>query len=276
MLTKAMLALAATSAAAVDYGGRIFTVGIFNSLKPYGYIDPEDGLWKGAGLDMVREACDAAGAQCSVIHLTPDQCWESGDGRDMLGPALLGGLVDACAIFTETSSRKWSADFTESLMTHSTINIWHLENSGVTLPITTAQNLRVGFQDGAYYNEAYLRAGHNNAVVDGAVFTPMIYSSILLCFDAIVADEVDICISHPTSNTGTHPTVVMYPGVDLSSAGEGYGAGIMLRKDNRAAMDMFNTGIRRIKSSGRYQKICTEHWPVGEPGSRCLQGASGV
>jgi len=247
LLSCAVFASLATLGSSMTQN-RIFTIGIFASLEPYGYIDAK-GDFVGMALDTARGICAAAGADCAIVHAPVGHCWSSADNT--AGPTLMGGQIDACFPFKETKQRKWSLDYSTPVFASRNVEFWSKATGGVSLPMAGATAYKIGFlASGPWYGKEFLNA-RTQLVTPGATYTEQTFPDVAAIFAALEAGTIDGYLGYAPTDLSLYPNVKSVSG-EVLDPDTGFGSGFLLRKDNVEAKQMLNHGIQRYMASGQY------------------------
>jgi arginine/ornithine transport system substrate-binding protein len=235
------LALAATSAVANDWSK--VRIGVEGAYPPFSYVTP-GGELAGFDIDIAKALGEAMGAEVTLIS----QDW------DGIIPALLAKKYDAIiASMSITEERKQKVAFTNK---YYQTPAKFITKKGMISDFTkdAIKGKRVGVQR-ATIHDRYLTDNYGSDVeikrygTQDEAYLDLTAGRV----DLLLADSVALSDGFLNKPEGADYEFV---GPDLSDPKWfGDGAGIAIRKEDKALVEKFNMAIEKIRSDGTYKTI---------------------
>jgi arginine/ornithine transport system substrate-binding protein len=235
------LALAATTAVANDWSK--VRIGVEGAYPPFSYVTP-GGELAGFDIDIAKALGEAMGAEVTLIP----QDW------DGIIPALLAKKYDAIiASMSITEERKQKVAFTNK---YYQTPAKFITKKGMISDFTkdAIKGKRVGVQR-ATIHDRYLTDNYGNDVeikrygTQDEAYLDLTAGRV----DLLLADSVALSDGFLKKPEGADYEFV---GPDLSDPKWfGDGAGIAIRKEDKALVEKFNMAIEKIRSDGTYKTI---------------------
>ncbi|VWB26564.1 amino acid ABC transporter substrate-binding protein [Burkholderia aenigmatica] len=242
----AALILASSSAAMADDVIRIATEGAY---PPFNYKDA-DGSLKGFDVDIAKALCDQMKAKCTIVA----QDW------DGMIPALLSHKFDAIiASMSITPERKKVIAFSNRY--YSTSGAFLVQKNGGIKGQRPAdlKGKTIAAQAATPYSVWLPKAYPDSKI--------RLYNTADEAFLDLAAGRVDIVVADQTAEQGwldkNAKGCCEIKGARLTDpAVIGEGAGIGIRKGDKALADRFNQAIAEIVKDGTYKKINAKYFPI--------------
>lgn len=240
----AALALSMLSPLAMADEAKPLRIGIEAAYPPFAFKTPE-GKISGFDYDIGEALCAEMKVKCLWIE-------QEFDG---LIPALKVRKVDAIlSSMTITDERKKSVDFTSKYY-QTPVKLAMKAGSVVNDPLVDLKGKKVGVQRASIYDrfatEVFAPAGVE--VVRYSSQNEIFLDLSTGRLDATLADSVNIDDGFLKTDAGKGFAFVGPDYTDVKYFGEG--AGIAVRKGEKALADNINAAIAAIRANGKYQEV---------------------
>ncbi len=230
--------------AAIADDAKPLRIGIEAAYPPFAYKTPE-GKITGFDYDIGNALCDEMKVKCQWIE-------QEFDG---LIPALKVRKFDAVlSSMTITEERLKSVDFTNKYY-HTPARLAMKEGTVINDPLTDLKGKKVGVQRASIYDryatDVFAPAGVEvvRYSSQNEIFLDMTAGRL----DATLADVVNIDDGFLKTDAGKGFALV---GPDFNEKKYfGDGAGIAVRKGDKALADKINTAIAAIRANGKYKEV---------------------
>jgi polar amino acid transport system substrate-binding protein len=220
-----------------------------SDFPPFNYYD-EDNVLTGFNVDIARGICLELAATCD-IQARP---WAE------LLPALRKGDADAVIASHSASPNALKAvDFSDP---YYYTPARFAGKRGTPRIETTPENLqgrRIAVAKGTAH-EAYLRAFFRDSSI-------RVYETVELARDALIVGSVDylfddgISLAFWLNGTSSKACCEFKGGPFGEPKYFGDGIGIAVRKGDMQLKDMFNSALKRMRDSGRYEELLLRYFP---------------
>ncbi|MGE5404689.1 MAG: basic amino acid ABC transporter substrate-binding protein [Candidatus Saccharibacteria bacterium] len=222
---------------------KILKVGSETAYPPF-EVQDKNGQYVGFDMDLIRAIGKAEGYKVEIISLP----------FTGLIPALKSGNIDAAiSAMTITDERKKSVDFSDPYIDSGQIISMRSDD---TRPITKLEDLKglvIAVQMGTTGQDQAEKVVALDAKTQVKKF-----DSVDQAFLELKNKGADVCIiDQPvTLNyiTKGHPEIKM---VGKMFTDEKYG--ISVNKGNKKVLDVINSGLKKVKANGEYDKIFKKH-----------------
>lgn len=245
----AALALSMLSPLAMADEAKPLRIGIEAAYPPFAFKTP-DGKISGFDYDIGQALCAEMKVECLWVE-------QEFDG---LIPALKVRKVDAIlSSMTITDERKKSVDFTNKYY-QTPIKLAMKAGSVVNDPLVDLKGKKVGVQRASIYDrfatEVYAPAGIEvvRYSSQNEVFLDLNSGRL----DATLADSVNIDDGFLKTDAGKGFAFVGPDYTDVKYFGEG--AGIAVRKGDKALADKISAAIAAIRANGKYQEVQNKYF----------------
>lgn len=245
----AALALSMLSPLAMADEAKPLRIGIEAAYPPFAFKTP-DGKISGFDYDIGQALCAEMKVECLWVE-------QEFDG---LIPALKVRKVDAIlSSMTITDERKKSVDFTNKYY-QTPIKLAMKAGSVVNDPLVDLKGKKVGVQRASIYDrfatEVYAPAGIE--VVRYSSQNEIFLDLNSGRLDATLADSVNIDDGFLKTDAGKGFAFVGPDYTDVKYFGEG--AGIAVRKGDKALADKISAAIAAIRANGKYQEVQNKYF----------------
>lgn len=219
----------------------VFAVG--GNRRPWNFIG-DDGVLKGADLDLIQAVCDVANQKCATTVVPTEACVQTVRGRFYPGEGLMAGWFDACTSYVSSIDRVNALQFTDPIRT-TTSTFTVLQGNPKNFDPLNLQNAVIVHLNGAFTNEqCTIRIGL------GRPKAVLVAAGIAEAKELLLNRTVDALFSPRT----TFNDLEVLPGryrCDVS------GVGMMVKKDSELPV-WWNPAFQKYYMSGRYNDACDQ------------------
>ncbi|XP_048742624.1 uncharacterized protein LOC125656082 [Ostrea edulis] len=211
--------------------------------RPWNFID-DDGILKGADLDLVQAVCDIANQKCAMTVAPTEACVESIDGRFYPGEGLMERWFDACTGYVSSVDRTNALQFTDPIRT-TTSTFTVLKGNPKKFRPKNLQNAVMVHLSGDFTNEqCTVRMGL------GRPKNTLVASGIAEAKQLLTNRSADAFFSSRTRFD------------DLEVLSERYkcdinGVGMMVKKESDLPL-WWNPAFQKYHLSGKYNDACDQ------------------
>ncbi len=234
---------AETTEASADASGKVWKIATDTSFKPFEYTD-DSGNFVGIDMDILDAVAKDQGFQYEVQVLG----WDASIAACQAGQA--DGMIAGASITDERKENGWIFsdgyyDANQSMAVEASSDITGFDGlNGKSVAVKTGSM-------SATYAESL--AGDYGFTVTYFEDSPTMYQAVVGGQVAACFDDTPIMASN-IKDTGIAMKIVDGTGNDPAA----YGFAIF-NADNQELVDMFNAGLKNIKSNGKYDEIIAKY-----------------